>query len=446
MDQKKHSNQTLFQLTWPIFIELILTMLVGNIGQWMISNYSQDAVGGIGNANQILNLLVLTFSVISTSTTILVAQYTGSNNKEKISTVYTLSIFVNLFFSVVVSSIILIFNKQIFHFMMIDADLFPYAVMYLKLVGSFIFLQGLISAFSAIFKANRLTKQTMIISVAMNVITVFLNYLLITGVGPFPELGVAGVAIATNLGRFFAVLLYIYLFVKQIEIKMSFSVLKPFPKVELMKMLGIGIPSAGEMISYNLAQTVLMKFINTFGKHVVNAKVYSQMLAWFSYLYASAVGQASQIIVGNLMGAGEKEKTDKHVKKFLVASVLVAVCISTTIFLISGHLFRLFTDNQETIRIGQTILFIDIFLEIGKSTNITLVRCLQATGDIKFPMIIAISFMWIFQVGLGYILSVVFDMGLIGIWIAMATDELVRALIFIFRWRSGVWKKNHLAE
>jgi Na+-driven multidrug efflux pump len=97
---------SLMMLVWPIFIESIFTMLVQNVDQYMVCDYSDNAVAAIGNANQILNLLLIMFTIISMSTTILVSQYIGSNRRDKLSTIYTLSIFINLAFSLIITLII----------------------------------------------------------------------------------------------------------------------------------------------------------------------------------------------------------------------------------------------------------------------------------------------------------------------------------------------------
>lgn len=437
---------SLTKLAWPIFIELIFTMLIGNIDQYMVSSYSQNAVAAIGNANQILNLLLILFNIVSTSTTILVSQYIGSNNKHKVSIIYTLSIFVNLMFSIFITFTLLFFTDSIFTFMKVPEVILPDAKSYMIIVGGFIFLQGLSSAFSAIFRSNKMMKETMLISMVVNLINVLGNSLLIHGVGPFPVMGVAGAAWATNISRFIGVVIYIVIFAKKFETKMSFKALRPFPKLELKKLLGIGLPSGGENVCYSAAMTVILKIVNTFGTFVINTKVYASTFAWFSYLYSSAVGQASQVIIGNYMGAGEVDKVDKQVKITWRNAFLFALAISIMLFLFSDSLFRIFTDNPDVLILGKKIMFIEIFLGMGKSTNIILVRSLQTAGDIKFPTTIGIISMWAIAVGLGYVLGSILGLGLIGVWIAMALDEIIRAIIFAIRWKQGKWRTIRLTE
>ena len=74
---------SVFKMTWPIFIEILLQMMVGNVDQFMLSHYSQKSVAAVGNANQIINIVIIALSVISMAATILIAQYRGAGNKEK---------------------------------------------------------------------------------------------------------------------------------------------------------------------------------------------------------------------------------------------------------------------------------------------------------------------------------------------------------------------------
>ena len=162
MDKNKRNNNkenSMFHLTWPIFLQSILTMLVGNVDQYMISSYSENAVGAISNANQIINLLLISFSIISVATTILVSQYIGAKNTEKLSTIYSLSLAVNLIFSLAIAAVIFLFSSPILTFMSLPDELFADASTYLKLVGGFIFLEGLTTTFSAILRANKLMKE-----------------------------------------------------------------------------------------------------------------------------------------------------------------------------------------------------------------------------------------------------------------------------------------------
>lgn len=441
---------SIFHLAWPIFVEGLLMMLVGNMDQYMIASYSENAVGAIGNANQIINLLLIMFSIISIATTILVSHYIGSKNTEKLPIIYTLSFTLNLIFSFSIAIIISLFSNQLFTFMSLPEEIFSDAVTYIKIVGGFIFLQGLISAFSAIFRANKMMKENMVVSIAINIVNVAFNAVLINGAGPIPALGVTGAAIATTISRTVGVIIYIGFFIKKFDTKISLKHLKPFPSNELKRMLSLGIPSAGESVSYSFAMTMITKIANilgiVFGTYVINTMVFSRTFAWFSFFYASAISQATQVIIGNHMGAGKVEEVDKLVKKNWRNSVLISICISLILFIFSDFFFGLFSTDPRVLELGKKIMFVEIFLEIGRCSNLTFVRSLQATGDIRFPTMVGIISMWLFAVGVGYLLATVANLGLVGLWVGMALDENIRTVIFFIRWKKARWKNIRLVD
>lgn len=434
------TNRYLLKLTFPIFIELLLQMLVGNVDQFMVGKYSPLSVGAIGNANQILNVVNITFSIISLATLILVSQYLGSNNKKVVNQIYSLSVYVNFAFGILVTLFILLFNKVMFSWLQVPDILMTESRVYISIIASCIVLQALLLTFSAIFRSNKLMKETMLVSVVINIANIGFNILLINGFGPFPALGVAGAAIASCVSRGIGLLYMIWLFIKKVEGKVALSYLKPFPTDLLKKLLAIGIPSGGESLSYTTTQVFIQKFINGCGTMAITTKVYAGMFAMLSWMLSSAMSQAAQIIVGHMIGANQVEAADKRVRSTLKTAILLSFVVSIILYLNSSFLFGFFTKDQDIIKLGKTILFIEIFLEIGRAVNMVLVRALQATGDIKYTVTIGILSMWGISVGLSFILAIIFDLGLVGVWIAMAIDEGLRAIIYIWRWRSGAWK------
>lgn len=424
----------LFKLTWPIFIELVLQMLVGNVDQMMMSQYSENAVAAIGNVNTIMNFVTITFSIVTMAITIMVTQYLGSKNKEKVSEIYTVGIFINLIFSVLISAGLFFGSEALFHALKMPAELHADANIYLNIVGGLVFLQALFMSFSAIFRSNGLMKQGMYISVVVNVLNIIGNAALL------PSLGITGIAISSVFSRFIGVILVYLLFVRRIEGELHVKYLRPFPKETSKQLLRIGLPAGGESVMYNFSQMVILTCVNLLGTAVITARVYANMIAWLSYLYSSAVGQANQIIIGHLVGAQEEDKAYERSLKTLRPAMLVTLIISTLVFLLSDQIFGLFTKNPQILSLLKTITFIDIFLELGRAVNIVLVRGMQASGDTQYPVYISILSMWGVATLLSYIFGIVLGWGLVGVWLAMALDECLRAIIFYIRWRRGGWR------
>lgn len=434
----------LLKLTWPIFIELLLQMLVGNVDQIMVGKYSQMSVGAIGNANQIMNLLLISFSVICMATTILVSLYLGSGEKKKLPQIYTLSLFVNFIFSLIIGILLVCFNQKILVWMQVPNDLMSETADYLKIIGSCVFLQAIYLTFGAILRSNAFMKETMLISVIVNLINIGGNLVLINGYFGIEAMGVAGAAVSSNISRFFGVIFIFFIFYKKIGAKLTWKHLYPFPFDQFKKLMGIGIPSGGESLSYNFSQIFIQKIVNVFGTAVIAARVYANMFAMLSYMFASAIAQAAQIMVGYMMGARDTENTNKRVWATLKMAMFLSFLVSVLLYIFAESIFGIFTNNQEVISLGKQIMLVELFLEQGRAVNIVLVRALQATGDIKFPIVMCVIHAWLLGVVLGYFLGVTLGWGLIGVWIAMALDECVRGVIFIFRWKSGVWKTRNL--
>ena len=446
MDQNVNSRGYLVQLTWPIFVELVLQMLVSNVDQMMVARTSPTAVAAIGNANVITNLLLISFSVICMAATILITQYIGAGSTERVAQTYTVSLVVNVTLSLVIFVALTFFSTQIYGLMGVPAELMPEAGAYLRIIGVGMPLQAIHLTFVAFFRAHGLTKQTMFISIVINLLNIAGNFVLIGGMGPIPMLGVAGAAISSDLSRLVGVVIVIWLFKRTIRTPVDFRNLRPFPVDHLKRLLKIGIPSGGESISYNLTQIVIQTMCNSLPIYVITARAYSNMFAMLSYIYGSAIAQATQIIVGYLMGARKVEETDRRVNATLRAAMLVSFVISLLLFLLCEPLFGLFTSDPQVLSMCRTIMGIEILLELGRAANIVLFRALQTAGDIRFPICLNVTTVWTVAVGGGYLLGVVLGLGLPGIWIAMTCDECFRGLVSFLRWRSGNWRSKHLLD
>lgn len=436
MNQTLQLNQRglLFKLTWPIFIELILQMLVGNVDQIMMSQYSENAVAAIGNVNTIMNFMTITFSIVTMAITIMVTQYLGSKNKEKVSEIYTVGIFTNLIFSVIISIGLFLGSEALFNALKMPVELHADAKQYLNIVGGLVFLQALFMSFSAIFRSNGLMKQGMYISVLVNVLNIIGNALLL------PSMGIVGIAISSVFSRFIGVILVYWLFVKRIDGQLHLKYLRPFPKDTFKQLLRIGLPAGGESVMYNISQMMILMCVNMLGTVIITARVYANMIAWLSYLYSSAVGQGNQIIIGHLVGARQEDEAYERSLKTLWPTMIITIIISTTVFLLSDQIFGIFTKNEEVLNVLKMITFIEIFLELGRAVNIVIIRGMQAAGDTQYPVVISVLSMWGVATLLSYVFGIMFGWGLVGIWIAMALDECLRAVIFFIRWKRGGWR------
>lgn len=432
---------SLMKMTVPIFIELLLQMMVGNMDQIMLSHYNDTAVAAVGNANQVINILILTFNIITLASTVLVSQYLGAGDTAAVGRIYTLSVLVNLAVSTVLAAALFAFCGPVLALLQAPAELWAEAGAYLRITAAALPMQALMMTFSAFLRANARMSVITLSTGIINLLNIAGNAALIGGVGPIPAMGAAGAALSSALCRVLGLLLLAAAFYKTVPgEKLSMKALRPFPTGLLKRLLGIGLPSGGEGLSWNLSQAASLAFVNIIGSYAVTARMYASMFAQISFVLISAVGQAGQIRVGYCIGGRDPDRADRENRHILRTFVPVTVGLSVLVALLAGPLFGLLTSDARVIALGQLVMLVEIPLELGRAFNIVLVRNLQAVGDVKFPVAVGIASQWLVAVGLSGLFGLVLGWGLPGIWLGYALDECLRACVFVARWKSGKWK------
>lgn len=436
---KRDRKLTLFALTWPIFIELFLHMLMGNADTLMLSQYSDNSVAAVGVSNLMLNILIVMFGFVATGTTILIAQQLGGNQHKSASEVAAVSLVANLIFSILISVAVVIFSDQILRMMDLPQELMPDASVYLQLVGGFAFIQAIIMTIGAVLRSYGYTKDTMYVTLGMNILNIIGNYLFIFGPFGIPVLGVEGVAISTVGSRFIGLLAISYLLMKRVSFSVNIKTVFELPVHHIKNLLKIGVPSAGEHLAYNASQIVITYFITILGAEALTTKVYAQNLMMFIFLFAIAVSQGTQIIVGRMIGAKDYEGAYRRCLNSFYLAMIISTSMAILFSIFSDSLFGIFTDNQEIINVGGTLILLTIILEPGRAFNLVIISALRAAGDVKFPVYMGIMSMFGISIPVAYVLGVQFEFGLAGIWIAFIVDEWIRGILMLLRWKSRVW-------
>ena len=441
---RRRGENPIVSLTWPIFIELLLQMLVGNADQIMVGWYDPNSVGAIGNANQITNLLLIVFSVVCTAATILISQYIGAEDTRRVNETYAVSLLVNGLFGLGMGLLLMALCGPIFTLMQVPPEIFGETCLYIRIIGGGMVFQSVFLTYTAFFRSSQLMKESMLISVAMNLLNIAGNAVFINGAFGLPALGAAGAALSSDLSRMAGVVLIALRFRRRFGPVLKLDLLRPFPRDQLRRLMRIGLPTGGESLSYDLSQICIQSICNGFTLAVINTRVYANLFARLSYMFASAVSQAAQVVVARLMGAEKTVETSRSVKRTLLAAVSISALVSTLLWVFCRPMLALFTQDAQVLELFQVIMLIEIPLELGRAVNLVMCRSLQACGDIRFPITICVISAWLTAVGGGLLLAVVFDLGLVGLWIAMACDECLRALLFLWRWHGGAWSRKRL--
>lgn len=440
-------TRRVFVLSLPIFAELLLQLLVGNIDQLMISRLGSSAVASVGNGNQVMTVVIIVLETMSAATTILLTQHIGAGSgNNACNEVSTVGLSVIALFSFLTGLLLLVVPHMIFGLLRTPADAFDGACLYLRIVGGTVLIQGLYIQLCAILRSYTLLKEVVAISVVMNLLNVVGNALLINGWLHFPKLGITGAALATVFSKAAGLLLAIRIMRKKCTIRFSPKYLSPFPVETAKRLLGIALPSGTESLSYNVSQIFILRFINLMGTTVIATKVYASMLANVAYVYTIAIAQATQIIIGYMLGARKLDEVTRRVWSTTRIAIVVSELLTLILLLFCDPIYNLFTNDPAIHALGRQIILVELALEIGRSINIIMVKTLTTAGDVWFPVAVGIFSMWTVSVFGGWLLGHGLDWGLVGIWIAMACDECLRGALFTVRFQRGRWKEKRLVS
>lgn len=436
------SDRELLFLSWPIFIELFLRVIIGNINVWMISHYSEPAVAAVSAANQLLNLSVFIYGFITVGTQIIIAQLIGAKRQKEIPTVINTALFASLAIGLLISLSFFCFADPLLQIMGLDHSLVEIGRSYLQIYGGSLFISSLIAVIVAIMRSHGYTQPALLIPMTASILAVIGNYFVLYSPFGLPNFGVTGLAVSSVFGNTIGLIIAIFLLKRHVRFSVASCSLKKISQDYLKKILTYGMPSSGESLSYQGAQIVVTMIVASLGTSVLVAKSYVTAISQFVYLIANAIGQGNQIMIGRNVGAGEFDRAAKRGMRTTVIAVIATILICLLTFLFIEPIMGIFTTNREVIEISRGVFLVEILLETVRAINIILVGSLNASGDVKYPLLCSLLVLWIISLPFSYTLAIPAHLGLIGVWIAYAIDEALRSLLMIKRWKSGVWQQK----
>ena len=435
-------RKNLTQLFVPICFETLFYMLAGMVDTLMLSSVSDQAVGAVGTANTYISVFIIMFGVISSGMVAVMTQNIGAGRIGIAYQARQLGLLFNAIIGILMSVFLAVCSGMTLKVVSIAPALLEPAETYLRIVGGACFLNALIPIFSSYLRVFGYTKQSLWASVVGNVINFILNAVFLFGL----DWGVAGVAAATVISRVINLILVAIMGAALIKAGKSPERL-PARKV-LGQIIKIGFPAACETALYNIAMTLVVRFMNQMDVAGMNvtARSYATQIANFSYCIGAALAQANAIMTGWRIGAKEFDECDKGTRKAAIYGVITATCLSVIFALLGHYIVRIFTDDPQMISLVVRLLVIDVFLEVGRVTNLVYGQALKTSGDAVFPVIMGAIFMYLCAAGGTYFFGLQLGLLAVGAYIALASDECVRAVGMVLRWKTGKWKNKSLVE
>lgn len=435
-------KKNLISLIIPIFFELLLVTIVGNIDTIMLGYYSDEAVGAIGGITQLLNIQNVIFSFINMATAILTAQFLGAKDYKRVKQVISVSLVLNVLLGLILGGIYLFFWESLLQKINLPGELIGIGKYYFQMVGGLCILQGIILSCGAILKSHGRPAETLIINVGVNILNIIGNAFFIFGWLGMPVLGPTGVGISTVISRGIGCVAAFYMMCKYCNFTFKKKYIKPFPFKIVKNILSIGLPTAGENLAWNVGQLMIVAMVNTMGTTIIASRTYLMLISSFTMTLSIALGQGTAIQVGHLVGAGEIKEVYHKCLKSLKIALIFAFVTTSLVFLFRKPIMSIFTTNPDILKASLKIFPLMILLEMGRVFNIVIINSLHAAGDIKFPMFMGITCVFTVAVLFSYLFGISLGWGLAGIWLANAMDEWIRGLAMYFRWKSKKWQNK----
>ena len=437
------TRQALVALLLPLIAEQALSVTIGLADTLMVSSVGEAAVSGVSLVDSFNTLMIQVMSALATGGAVVTSQYIGHREPKNAKAAAAQILFVLASFSLVVAAVVVVGRHAILRgiFGSIDADVMRYAETYFLLSAlSYPFI-GLYNAGAALFRAQGNSKISMLSSLVMNVINIGGNAVLIFGFG----MGVMGAALASLVSRAVACCAVLFLLQKpDCMLRVTgLSALKPDGKL-IRRILRVGIPAGIENGMFQIGKLSVASLTSTLGTAAIAANAVANTTSTFLNIPANAVGMAALTVVGQCLGAGEKEQSVYYSRRLLLTAYCGAWVMNLSAFLFANRfaisLFNL-SPEAQTMALQVMVWFNFVSLFFWPS-SFTLPNILRAAGDARFTMAVSILSMWVFRVGFCYVMVLGFHGRLLSIWMGMFLDWVFRSLCFFVRFARGRWMEQ----
>ena len=438
------SRRFLYALIIPLVIEQFLAVSIGMADTIMVASAGEVAVSAISLVDSITILIVQLFAAFATGGAVVSAQYLGRKDFPSANSAAKQL----LILSVLVSTLLLIaclpIRRQIISliFGSIETSVLDSGATYfLYILLSLPFLAAYNSV-AALFRSMGNSKVSLWVSLVMNIVNVVGNAYFIFGL----RLGVVGAGLATLLSRAIGSIIILILIANPINVICIRNYRKLTLRWEMIKrILTIGIPNGIEGSVFQIGKLLVQGFIAAFGTASIAANAIAGAVSSFANIPGGAIGLASITVVGQAVGAKKPEQAVYYAKKLLLIAYLSMFMLSVPIFFFAYRIALIFNLSNEASILGANVIRTAmIFGSLFWPTAFALPNFLRAAGDAKFTMLVSMISMWIFRVGMSYLLAIVYGFGIYGVWFGMYIDWVGRSICFVWRFARGKWKTKHI--
>lgn len=442
---------------WKRIVEFAIPMLIGNVAQQLyntadsiiVGRYIGDnALAAVGSASPILNLLLVLFVGISVGASIMVSQYFGAKDQEKLSHTIGICISLTAIASIAIMIIGPLLSRPLLLLLNTPESIIDWSASYLNIffigIAGFAYfnilsgiLRGLGDSISALI--------FLLISTALNVI------LDIIFVARF-NMGVPGVALATIIAQSFSAILTIRKLLKnKTSFDLNLKMLK-LNKEYSYQLIKLGLPSGLTQAIFSLAMIIVQSLTNSFGEMVIAANVIIMRVDGFAMMPNFSFGAALTTFTGQNVGAEKLDRVDKGIKQGTLIALGVSTTITILLLIFGKYLMAIFTDTSELVLLSMNMMRILAFGYIAMAVTQSLSRVMRGAGDTLTPMWISLITTVVVRVpiayGIAYLTrSEAYPTGRPeSVFISLLMSWTIGAIITIIFFKKGKWRKKGIIK
>ncbi|MDI6870406.1 MAG: MATE family efflux transporter [Bacillota bacterium] len=437
----------LLRFAWPMFLGNILQALYNTVDSfWVGRMLGPEALGAVSVGFPIIFALVAVVMGIGMATTVLVSQYTGARRPEDVRRVVHNSLALLALASVVATSVGIVFHRPLLRLINTPQEIEDLAASYLIWYMGGLFFMFVYNALGAILRGLGDSRTPLLFLVYATVLNIVLDPVLIFGWGPFPRLGVAGAALATDAAQAIsAVLGLLHLY----RVNRLISLRPGAYRIDLgltWQMVKIGLPVGVQQTLVSLGGLAVSAVVNRFGKVIVAAVAAASRLDQFALLPAMSVGLAVSAVVGQNLGAGKKGRVSETVHWSLLLTCGITAFITLAALFIPRPLLAIFTTDRAVLDTGTTYLRIVGLSYVPFAAMFAFTGVLRGAGDTIPTMFITLFSLWLVRVPLAYFLSRFPALGPRGVWWAIAFSPFVGMTLSYLVYASRRWEQRVIAR
>lgn len=433
---------SLFHISWPIFIDLALHFATVMINTAMVGMISVDAVAELTVGNQIFDLGFILFNFINIGVCVVTAQSLGNGNLKIVRRVIHMGLGLNLVWGTIVSALVFLLSGYIVQLMNVPPEILQSSHSYLRILALCFLPEAVCLCCGQILRAYGCTRDSMYVAMIMNIITMALNAVFLFGLAGAPRLGVEGVALSTVIGRLSCIGIFFWLLLRRTRVRLIPRFVFIMKRRILRQIFAVGLPGAGENLSWHLQFMVMTSVVSSLGAVVLATHGIYMQLTMLMTVWSISISTGTEILVAHYAGAMKLSLANAQLLRSVKIGFVITAIIAVTVPLFTGRFFfSCFTDSAAVLATAAPIFLLSVLMEPGRMLNIIIINSLRAVGDTKFPVVMAVISMWGVSVPVGTFLATHAGLGLLGVWIGFCCDEWTRGIAMLIRWRTKAWVK-----